>query len=291
MLRLPMSAIAAGLALTALAQAGEVPAKKLFGHVKTAAHFMPESFGTYNRGCLAGAVQMPADGEAWQAMRLKRNRRWGQPALIAYVEKLAREAREAGEWPGLMVGDFSQPRGGPMLSGHRSHQIGLDADIWLRPMPDRPLSAAEREKISAISVKVGKREKVRVNPKVWTRKHFLLLRRAASYPEVARIFVNPAIKRALCDEAGKDRGWLRKIRPWFGHHYHFHVRLKCPKDNRGCKNQPPPAPGDGCGKDLAKWFKPAFYKRKKPKGPPPKPRPPMTLADMPPACKVVINAR
>ena len=60
--------------------------------------------------------------------------------MIKLIERLSREAAADG-WPGLLLGDISQPRGGPMLSGHASHQIGLDADIWLNPMPNRKLSA------------------------------------------------------------------------------------------------------------------------------------------------------
>ena len=57
--------------------------------------------------------------------------------------------RREGVWPGFLVGDISQPRGGPMFTGHASHQIGLDADVWLTPMPDRTLSRAERESMPA----------------------------------------------------------------------------------------------------------------------------------------------
>ena len=67
-----------------------------------------------------------------------------------------------------------------------------------------------------------------------------LIKRAASYPQVARIFVHPAIKKALCQMAtqvGKDRAWLGKVRPWWNHHYHFHVRLTCPPGMEGCENQ------------------------------------------------------
>src|SRR5205085_5280717 len=108
--------------------------------------------GTYGRGCLAGAVVPPINGEAWQVMRLSRNRNWGHPTLIRFLERLADKVPRVAGWPGLLVGDIAQPRGGPMLTGHTSHQIGLDADIWLTPMPDRQLSAEDREKMSPTKV-------------------------------------------------------------------------------------------------------------------------------------------
>ena len=61
-------------------------------------------------------------------------------------------------------------------------------------------------------------------------------------PQVARIFVHPAIKKALCQMApqvGKDTSWLGKVRPWWNHHYHFHIRLTCPPGSEGCENQKP----------------------------------------------------
>ena len=123
-----------------------LPAKQLFGGHALPARLTARSYGAYNRGCLAGAKMLDTDGPNWQAMRLSRNRNWGHPALIAYIEKLAADAKKLDGWPGLLVGDLSQPRGGPMLSGHASHQIGLDAEIWLRPAPEKPLSVEEREK-------------------------------------------------------------------------------------------------------------------------------------------------
>lgn len=39
-------------------------------------------------------------------MRLSRNRNWGHPDLIALLERLAKEARAAGEWNGLLVGEY-----------------------------------------------------------------------------------------------------------------------------------------------------------------------------------------
>ena len=88
------------------------------------------------------ARQLPVNGPAWQAMRLSRNRYWGHPCTARLCRTAGARREEKDGWPGLLVGDLAQPRGGPMLTGHASHQIGLDADIWLKPMPKRKLSRA-----------------------------------------------------------------------------------------------------------------------------------------------------
>ena len=168
---------------------------------------------------------MPADGPVWQVMRPSRNRAWGHPALIAFLQRLAAAGETVG-WRGLLIGDMAQPRGGPMLTGHASHQLGIESDIWLTPMPDRRLAPVERNEMSATSVVAENGEDI--DPQVWRPEHRKLLELAARDPAVDRIFVNPVIKRALCREATGDRSWLHRIRPWFGHDYHFHVRLACP---------------------------------------------------------------
>ncbi|MCF6198736.1 MAG: penicillin-insensitive murein endopeptidase [Hyphomicrobiaceae bacterium] len=273
------------------------PAKQLFGYVLEAAKMKPRSIGFYTKGCMAGGVQLPKTGPAWQAMRLSRNRNWGLPVLVDFVEKLALEAKEQDGWPGLLVGDMAQPRGGPMLSGHRSHQIGLDADIWLTPMPTNVQSYKRRETRAAISMlaKGG----LSVDPKKWSDARARLIRRAASSSLVGRIFVHPAIKKALCEFADREKGsrrWLSRVRPWWGHHYHFHVRLNCPRGMRGCKTQPAPPSGDGCGKPLKYWFAKMRPKKIKKIKKPVKPRKkikrrkrqPLTLASLPVACSTVL---
>ncbi|WP_333794799.1 penicillin-insensitive murein endopeptidase [Hyphomicrobium sp.] len=271
-------------------------AKQLFGTVKTAAPLEARAIGWYAKGCLAGGEPIAVNGPGWQVMRLSRNRNWGHPNLVALIERLARETTAAGEWPGLLVGDMSQPRGGPMISGHASHQVGLDADIWLTPMPDRKLTRREREDMSAVSMLRNAGE---VDPKVWGEGQVKLIKRAASYPEVERILVHPALKKALCEAAGTDRGWLNKVRPYFGHYYHFHVRIGCPKGSSNCRSQAPVPSGDGCGTELADWLKRVAPKPKppptaaKPPVKPAKPAPPkpeITLADLPPDCGAVLTA-
>jgi penicillin-insensitive murein DD-endopeptidase len=267
----------------------KTPAKELFGRKTTAAAMKAQTIGFYSKGCLAGAAALPINGKTWQVMRLSRNRNWGHPKLVAFLERLSEKGAKVG-WRGLLVGDMSQPRGGPMLTGHASHQVGLDADIWLTPMPDRELTRVEREETSATMMVAPDRKDVDAH--VWTPAHTALIKSAAEEPEVERIFVNAAIKKALCREAGDDRAWLNKVRQYWQHDYHFHVRIHCPADSPDCKPQQAVPAGDGCGKDLDWWFTDAVLHPKPAPPPttPPPPRPQVTLNDLPPACRQVLHA-
>ncbi len=232
----------------------KLAAKELFARKLLPAAMPTRSIGSYIRGCIAGAEQMPVTGDTWQVMRLSRNRNWAHPDMIALLKRLSVKAHKDADWPGILVGDLGQPRGGPALSGHASHQIGLDADIWLTPMPDHLLSREEREEMSAVMM--VREDRLDVDPKVWTPGHLALLRDAAQEPSIQRIFVNAAIKKALCREAKGDRSWLSKIRPWYGHDYHFHMRMRCPPGNPECQGQSDQGGGEGCKpSDLAYWFK------------------------------------
>ena len=228
-------------------------AKELVARKTVPASLAVRSIGFYAKGCLAGAEALPINGKTWQVMRLSRNRNWAHPDMIKLLERLSDKVHEVAGWPGLLVGDLSQPRGGPMLTGHTSHQAGVDADVWLTPMPDRELSRVEREEMSATMM--VRADRLDVDPKVWTPSHLLVIRAAAEEPQVERIFVNAAIKKALCREAEGDRTWLSKVRPMYGHDYHYHIRIKCPAADSECKSQPPPSTDEGCSpKDFAYWF-------------------------------------
>src|SRR5437899_573382 len=264
-------------------------AKELFARKVLPAAMQPRVIGFYAKGCIAGAQALPINGDTWQVMRLSRNRYWAHPNLVALLKRLADKAHKEAGWPGILVGDMSQPRGGPMITGHASHQVGLDADIWLTPMPKHQLSRNEREDMSAVMM--VRADRLDIDPHVWTPNHLAVIRDAAQEPSVQRIFVNAAIKKALCREAKGDRSWLSKVRPMYGHDYHFHIRIKCPPGSGGeCESQPDPTEGEGCSAgDLAYWFKDSVIHPKPPKVPP-KPRPPMTLAQLPAACKQVLAA-
>ncbi len=281
----------------ALPAGAESLANRLFGAKDVPSQQDPMPIGSYARGCGAGMVELPESGPSWQAMRLSRNRNFGQPVLIDYLIGLSQTAQQIG-WAGLYIGDMAQPRGGPMTSGHASHQIGLDADIWMLPPRRLDLSAQAREEISSIPVRSADQRSVTAN---WTRSHHVLLRAAASDPRIDRIFVAAAVKIEMCKTAKrKDRDWLQKIRPVAGHDTHFHVRLKCPKGARLCQTQTPTVSdlskgGDGCDETLMYWVtdylnppKPT----KKPKKPVKRERGPreFTMADLPKQCARVLQS-
>ena len=174
-----------------------------------------------------------------------------------------------------------------MTSGHASHQSGLDADIWLLAPQRLNLSRAERESISSVSLR--RANGAYTNDK-WTRQHMEVLKAAASDPRVARIFLFPGAKVKMCDEATGDRSWLRKIRPWYGHHYHFHVRLNCPRGASGCVDQDAPPPGDGCA-EARQWVSNILNPPPPdPNAPAPRPRRDLTLADLPGQCVSVLQS-
>lgn len=208
--------------------------------------------GSYANGCIIGAQALPSKGEGYQVIRMNRNRYYGHPEMIQYLERLGQRVKAAG-LPTMLVGDIAMPGGGRFLTGHASHQMGLDADIWLRM---GAMSDADALNSDGKGLLVVDRKAQRVDDRVWNSNHAKLIKLAAQDPDVTRIFVNPAIKLKLCQTAGNDRSWLQKVRPWFGHDSHFHVRLKCPKDAAYCENQAPVPAGDGCGDELYSWFEP-----------------------------------
>lgn len=206
--------------------------------------------GTAN-GCIRGAQSLPAQGEGFVSLRRHRNRYYGHPQTLALIEDLGR-ALSARTSSVMMVGDLSQPRGGLMSSSHRSHQNGLDVDIWFRlsESPERAESAYPearnpRSLVAADGVSLTS---------AWGPQQRFLLQQTAEDPRVDRIFVNPTIKRALCQEVRGARKWLSRLRPWWGHDAHFHVRLQCPQDSPLCQRQAPLSTDPGCGPELAWWF-------------------------------------
>lgn len=216
----------------------------------------PEVVGGYAGGCIAGAIPLPARGVGFETIRRWRNRFYAHPDLAHWLTGFGERVRAAG-LPDILVGDASQPRGGRMKSGHRSHQVGLDVDLWF----ERPPARQRDDDKHFPSLVRGEA----IDRAVFQPKHVALLELAARSPGVERVFVNWVIKRELCAQVQGDRSWLRRIRPWYGHDSHFHVRLACPLTSPLCRPQSTLPAGDGCGEET--WFSRAetLARRKAPK--------------------------
>ena len=172
------------------------------------------------------------------------------------------------------IGSFSNG----CIVGADTLQTGLDVDIFLQ-LPKTRWTSAQLLRPQALDL--VSRDGKHVVSTLWKPEIFSLIKLAAQDKDVTRIFVNPAIKQQLCLDAGTDRDWLRKVRPWFQHRAHMHVRLRCPADSLECEDQPLPPPGDGCGAELQSWFEPPKPGTTKPekKTPPP----------LPPSCQALLD--
>ncbi len=223
----------------------------VWSEVQRPTHGGTHIYGGYAAGCIAGAAALPLDGDGYQAVRVSRNRFYGHPAMIRFVQELGSKISRAG-LPPLYIGDMGQPRGGPLAYGHASHQIGLDVDIWASLLPKAKLSPAQREDVPLPDMVTA--DQTRIDEKHWDRRYVDVLRMAAEAKEVERIFVHWQIKKRLCDTVKGDRRWLSKIRAWYGHTEHFHVRLFCPTNSPECVAQAPLPATDGCGEELAWWL-------------------------------------
>jgi len=240
--------------------------------------------GSDAAGCIAGAVRLPDDAPGMQTIRISRSTFWGHPAVIADLLDLAKRAQNAG-LPDLYMNDISLPRGGPLVGVHASHQRGVDADVWLDvagPHPKLPLAARDGIEPHTLVRPDGRG----VDPSVWRPEHITLIHLAATERGIDRVLVNPAIKRQLCQEVSGDRGWLRFVRPWYGHATHMHLHFKCPAGQSECVDQAPPPLGDGCDASLQWWFDQLDHPAAKPATPPAPPKPVV----LPAACRAIMAA-
>ncbi|MFZ4715607.1 MAG: penicillin-insensitive murein endopeptidase [Bacteriovoracaceae bacterium] len=206
--------------------------ENVWSHVAQPTNSFASSIGEYSSGCIAGAVPLPKEGNNYQLLNPEKNRHFGHPKLTQFIARFAVLSPEK-----LLLGDMSQPRGGPMPNGHSSHQIGLDVDIFY-----------DKEKSSLVSMD-GKE----LLQEKWKKNYTSMLLLAAQDSMVDRVFVNAAIKKYLCKNFAHHAA-VYKIRPWFFHDYHFHVRLKCPSDSPSCKSQESMSTNNGCDGTLEWWF-------------------------------------
>ena len=231
-------------------------------------------------GCIAGATNLPPQGDGYQTIHGTISHFYGAPATIQGILTLAQRARESG-LPPLLIEDISRPRGGPMPGGHVSHQVGLDVDVAIDMRGRGYLNEAQRHSIQI--ERVVRADYRDTDPATWNPGVVRLLWIAATLPDVDRVLVNAAIKKGLCRDVTGDRSWLRLIRPWYGHAAHMHISFKCPPGQPECVAKAPPPPGDGC--DQLQWW---FDQLSAPKAPP---GPPRVKPRLPEACQAMFSQR
>lgn len=264
------------LGLTALIVSGSALALTPWQKIVHPVAGVPQAVGGFANGCLIGAQPLPLNSAYYQVMRADQRRYFGHPDLLAFIQRLSSQAKQKSLGT-VLIGDMAMPAGGRFSRGHASHQTGLDVDIWLQ-LPRQRWSALQLLKPQPIDLVSSDGKQVVVRQ--WQPQIESLIKLAAQDAEVTRIFVNPAIKQHLCQDAGADRDWLHKVRPWYGHRAHMHVRLRCPAGSFGCNDQGAPPPGDGCGAELASWFVPH-----QPNANPGKP----VLPPLPPGCQALLD--
>ena len=205
-----------------------------------------EAIGTYTAGCLIGSKELPLSSPEFEVMNPSRRRNFGHPVLISFLEDFAKSIY-AQEKKKVLIGDLSQARGGPTLCKHISHQIGLDIDIWLMlHTPGKKLRRESMDPPDTVDHR-GRRVSRHYRPYMAT-----MIELAAKSPAVERVLVNPVLKRELCRR--EKAPWLAKVRPWWGHSKHMHVRLACPKESPDCQKQEAIPESEGCDASLDWWF-------------------------------------
>jgi penicillin-insensitive murein endopeptidase len=250
----------------------------VWSEVPEPSHGRAQVIGQVNAGCLSGGQSLPLDGDGYRVVHLDRRRYFGHPSLVRMLETLGQQIARLNIGI-LHIGDMSQARGGPMPTGHRSHQSGLDVDVRFNLDPSVFVNADTlRANISAPSMLNLAHDGL--DRKLWGQRQITVMEQVAQMPGVDRVFVNPHIKKDLCDRVGGNRSWLRKIRPWYGHDDHFHARLTCPVGSPSCVPQEAIPAGDGCDASLDWWLEQPL--------PPSKPQP-VPIPILPPECKAVLK--
>lgn len=214
----------------------------------TAYDSIEQAVGFYSKGSLINPSQLPNDGVGFLKLFQPRDRAYATQDLVTLIENAASAIALA--FPGgerMQMGDFSQREGG-QISGHASHQNGLDVDVKFfnhAHLEQDPMGTNGFDEIFVD-------EKNQVTPNYDFERNEALVKFVVDSGLVRRIFVDGNIKKAFCDRAKAsgeyrdDLEWLRRLRPLEGHQDHFHIRIACPTSSPNCVAQEEPPLGTSC---------------------------------------------
>lgn len=210
--------------------------------------FASEAIGFYSSGSLNGSQSVFERGTPVHKLFLNRGRHYTTDEMHRVLSGAAEFLSV--QFPNsevLQVGDLSGPAGG-VATGHASHQNGLDADlVYLRKngyVQSPKATSWDEDFVTG----------VKPSGNFNVEKNFALFAQLISTEPVARIFVDAAIKKSLCNYVlgsalkndPKALETLRRLRPQDLHRTHFHIRLSCPSNDKKCTQQAEPPAGTGC---------------------------------------------
>lgn len=207
----------------------------------------PLSVGSPTDGRLENGVELAG---ASGVLRLKRPKgpRWGIGELVEMLERAAKRVER--RFPGsvLLVGDLSRRAGGD-LGGHRSHESGRDADVgfYFVDAQGKPVESGRFRAVDWRGRAAGDASLRFDDARNWA-----LVEAWVTDPRarVEHIFVAKPIRARLLAHARKKGVYLPVLhrasiamkQPSRGlsHDDHFHVRIACPRSQRGvCMADPP----------------------------------------------------
>jgi penicillin-insensitive murein endopeptidase len=198
------------------------------------------------------SVGSPNHGSQVRAKRLKkapylkvrdssRERSYGHPSLVLMLDRSAKQVAKARPGSVLLVGDLSTERGGA-LSGHHSHQSGRDADLAFYAR-DTKGKAVVLDRFVAFDGE-GKAKDgsglVFDDDRNWL---FVMSLARDARADLAYVFISNPLRARLLAHANKRPEYKKYVPLVTGHFMqpenaephddHFHVRIRCPKDQEG----------------------------------------------------------
>ena len=204
----------------------------------------PASVGRPAKGHVEGAVML-TETTAVRVLPKRHRARclsWATPRLIAALERAGREVQKA--VPGsaaLGVGNLGRARGGSLAPYSHSHQAGRDGDLAFYGLDAQgPVALEDLERFGEdLKSKDGKLKFDVVRN--WALVAALMSDESI---ELKWIFVSSTLREALLVQARKSKASpaiisaaekvLHQPSDAPAHDDHFHVRIRCTKDEEGC---------------------------------------------------------
>ena len=215
----------------------------------------PVSVGFPNAGRLEGGVHLDV-GKPYLhvvAEYAKPDLRWGLPALVGMIDRVAKSVAKKFPGSAMDVGDLSSRHGGDVLR-HHSHESGRDADLgfYVTDARGKQLHAP-----TFIKFDQNLRSPTIAGARLDLQRTWFMVQSMLLDPKahVSHIFVAEPIKDALLDQARRSgvghavlsRASSTLMQPTnsLPHDDHMHVRISCPQsDGTSCieiaKNAPRP---------------------------------------------------